>query len=97
MRSGTSCSARFCNQHTVLHEPRQKLEWAYFLNSGTVSLVFRTKDKESVEVGVVGNEGFTPIPLAAGLRSSPHLGVMQISGDGFKISASALEKKAREG
>jgi len=84
-------------QHTVLHEPRQKLRWAYFLNSGMVSLVFRTKDKESVEVGVVGNEGFTPIPLAAGLRSSPHLAVMQIGGDGFKISASALEGNLNHG
>jgi len=84
-------------QHTVLHEPRQKLQWAYFLNSGMVSLVFRTRDKESVEVGVVGNEGFTPIPLAAGLRSSPHLAVMQIGGDGFKISARALEGNLNRG
>jgi len=84
-------------QHTVLYEPRQKLEWAYFLNSGMVSVVFRTKDKESVEVGVVGNEGFTPIPLAAGLRSSPHQAVMQISGSGFKLSASALEGNLNHG
>ena len=84
-------------QSTVLFEPRRKLEWAYFLNSGMASLVFRTKQKESVEVGVVGNEGFTPIPLAAGLRSSPHLALMQIGGNGFKISASALEASLKHG
>lgn len=78
-------------QHTVLHEPRQKLEWVYLLNSGMVSLVCRTKKDESVEVGVVGNEGFTPIPAAAGLRSSPHQAVMQIGGDGFRMSINALE------
>lgn len=78
-------------QHTVLHEPRQKLEWMYLLNSGMVSLVCRTRKDESVEVGVVGNEGFTPIPAAAGLRSSPHQAVMQIGGDGFRISIKALE------
>ena len=78
-------------QRTVLHEPRQKLESVYFLNSGMVSLVFRTKNGESVEVGVLGNEGFTPIPVAAGLRSSPHQAIMQISGDGFQIRVSALE------
>lgn len=78
-------------QRTVLHEPKQKLEFAYFLNSGMVSLVFRTKSGESVEVGVLGNEGFTPIPLAAGLRSSPHQGIMQISGDGFRVNAAGLE------
>jgi CRP-like cAMP-binding protein len=78
-------------QYTRLHEPRQKLEFAYFLNSGMASLVFQSKGGESVEVGVVGSEGFTPIPLAAGLRSSPHQAVMQIGGDGFQLEAGTLE------
>jgi len=76
--------------HTVLHEPRQKLEFVYFLNEGMVSLVFRTQDQESVEVGVIGKEGFTPIPAIAGLRSSPHQAIMQISGDGFRLPVEAL-------
>ena len=79
-------------QRMVLHEPKQKLESAYFLNSGMVSLVFRTKNGESVEVGVLGNEGFTPIPAAAGLRSSPHQAIMQVSGDGFRIPVNSLER-----
>src|SRR5579864_880786 len=62
---------------TVLQEPKRKLEFAYFLNSGMTSLVFKTNGGESVEVGVVGNEGFTPIPVAAGLRRTPHQAVMQ--------------------
>lgn len=77
-------------QYFVLHEPRQKLEYIYFLNSGMVSLVFRTRERETVEVGVVGKEGFTPIPAAAGLRSSPHQAVMQISGDGFRMGIETL-------
>jgi CRP-like cAMP-binding protein len=78
-------------QRTVLHEPKQKLESVYFLNSGMVSLVFRTKSGESVEVGVLGNEGFTPIPVSAGLRSGPHQAIMQVSGDGFGMPVSAME------
>lgn len=78
-------------QYTVLHEPRQKLDFAYFLNSGMVSLVCKTRDGESVEVGVVGKEGFTPILVAAGLRTSPHQAVMQVSGSGFKLPVSAFE------
>jgi CRP-like cAMP-binding protein len=77
-------------QRLSLQEPNQKLEDAYFLNRGMVSLVFTTQKRESVEVGVVGNEGFTPIPVAAGLRRSPHRAVMQIGGDGFKINVSEL-------
>lgn len=77
--------------YTVLHEPRKKLEFAYFLNSGMASLVFNTNGGESVEVGVIGNEGFTPIPVAAGLRRSPHEAIVQVSGDGFRLSVDALQ------
>ena len=78
-------------QRLSLHEANRKLEDAYFLNRGMVSLVFTTQKGESVEVGVVGNEGFTPIPVAAGLRRSPHRAVIQIGGEGFKVNVSALD------
>jgi CRP-like cAMP-binding protein len=78
-------------QRRSLHEANQKLENVYFLNAGMVSLVFTTRSGESVEVGVVGNEGFTPVPIAAGFRRSPHRAVMQIAGEGFKVRANALE------
>jgi CRP-like cAMP-binding protein len=78
-------------QRLSLQEANRKLEDAYFLNRGMVSFVFTTRRGESVEVGVVGNEGFTPIPVAAGLRRSPHRAVMQIGGDGFKVQVNALE------
>lgn len=77
--------------HQVLHEPRQKLEFAYFLNSGMVSLVFVTREDDTVEVGVVGSEGFVPVSVAAGLRHSPHQAVMQIGGNGFRMSVDALD------
>lgn len=78
-------------QRFRLHEANQKLENVYFLNQGMVSLVFTTHKGESVEVGVIGSEGFTPIPVAAGLTRSPHRAVMQIGGEGFKVTVSDLE------
>jgi CRP-like cAMP-binding protein len=77
--------------HAIIHEPRQKIEFVFFPNSGMVSLVFRTNGGESVEVGVLGNEGFVPVQAAAGLRSSPHEAIMQINGDGFRMTVKALE------
>src|SRR5260370_39324806 len=44
-------------QRASLHEANQKLEDAYFLNSGMVSLVVTTRSGESVEVGVLGDGG----------------------------------------
>jgi CRP-like cAMP-binding protein len=78
-------------QRTILHEANQKLQTAFFLNTGMVSVVFTTRTGESVEVGVVGKEGFTPIPIAAGFRRTPHQAIMQIGGDGFRASVDALQ------
>ena len=77
--------------HMHLHEPNRKLDFGYFLNSGMISLVVTTRKAESVEVGVVGNEGFSPVQLSAGLTRNPHLAVMQIAGDGFRIAADVLQ------
>ena len=82
-------------QYSVLQEPKHRVESVYFLNSGMTSLVCRTQDGDSVEVGVVGNEGFTPIQVAAGLRSSPHQAIMQIGGNGFRLDLGVLEDAMR--
>jgi CRP-like cAMP-binding protein len=76
--------------HRTLHEPNRKLEFAFFPNTGMISQVVTTRSGRSVEVGVVGNEGFTPVATLAGLRRSPHLTVVQIAGEGFRLSTSVL-------
>ncbi|HEV2400184.1 MAG TPA: hypothetical protein VGS27_24815, partial [Candidatus Sulfotelmatobacter sp.] len=77
--------------HRILHEPTQKLEFAYFPNSGLVSLVVATEDGKTVEAGVVGNEGMTGVPSAVGLRRNPLREVVQVSGDSFRIKVRNLQ------
>ncbi|HEV2498360.1 MAG TPA: Crp/Fnr family transcriptional regulator [Terriglobia bacterium] len=77
--------------HLNLHEPREKLEFAYFLNRGLVSLVVATQEGKEAEAGVVGCEGIVGTPLAVGLYRSPLREVVQIEGNGFRVSASALQ------
>jgi CRP-like cAMP-binding protein len=81
--------------HLSLHEPTQKIEFVYFPNRGMVSQVVVTKDGRTVEVGVVGNEGYVGAGLAAGLSRSPVREVIQIAGDGFRMIGSALERIMR--
>ena len=50
--------------HLSLHEPTQKIEFVYFPNRGMVSQVVVTKDGRTVEVGVVGKEGYVGARLA---------------------------------
>jgi CRP-like cAMP-binding protein len=76
--------------HFVMHDPGEKLEFAYFLNEGMASLVVVTKDGRSVEVGVVGREGLVGTSLAVGLNRGPYRAIMQISGSGLRVPADVL-------
>jgi CRP-like cAMP-binding protein len=77
--------------HQSLHESPDGLEYGYFLNLGLTSLVIAIKDGRSVEVGIVGREGFVGTPIAAGLNRTPYGAVVQANGNGFRIKAEILE------
>jgi CRP-like cAMP-binding protein len=81
--------------HLSLHEPTQTVEFVYFPNRGMVSQVVVTKDGRTVEVGVVGNEGYVGAGLAVGLSRSSVREIIQIAGDGFRMMGSALERILR--
>jgi CRP-like cAMP-binding protein len=81
--------------HLSLHEPTQKIEFVYFPNRGMVSQVVVTKDGRTVEVGVVGNEGYVGAGLAVGLSRSSVREVIQVAGDGFRMIGNALERILR--
>ncbi len=74
-----------------LHEAEDGFDFAYFINTGMTSLVIATSDGRSVEVGIVGREGFVGAPLAAGLNRSPYRAFTQAAGGGFRIKAEILE------
>ena len=81
--------------HLSLHEPTQNIKFVYFPNRGMVSQVVVTKDGRTVEVGVVGNEGYVGAGLAVGLSRSSVREIIQIAGDGFRMIGSALERILR--
>src|SRR6202451_4595327 len=81
--------------HLSLHEPTQNIEFVYFPNRGMVSQVVVTKDGRTVEVGVVGNEGYVGAGLAVGLSRSSVREILQIAGDGFQMPGNELERVMR--
>lgn len=52
-------------------------------------------DGKSVEVGLVGKEGFIGLPLMAGLRSSASRVVTQGQGTAYRINADDMRNAAR--
>lgn len=79
-------------QYKIFYEQGSKIEHAYFLNQGMVSLVVSVHDGRSVEVGITGPEGVVGAPLAFGFESAPMRAIMQISGRGLRIASLILEE-----
>jgi len=82
--------------HHLLHETGDTLKSAYFCNSGMISILSVFPDGKSVEVGLVGKEGFVGLPLVAGFRSSPTRAIAQIEASAFRVDAETLIELLRE-
>jgi CRP-like cAMP-binding protein len=76
--------------HATLHETGEELEFVHFPNQGLVSIVVATRSGKTVEVAIVGHEGFVGMAAVVGLRRSPDRAVVQVAGNGFRIRADAL-------
>lgn len=77
---------------TILNEIGQPIAFAYFLNSGVVSIINVMSDGKSVEVGLTGKEGFIGLPVIVGYSTSPTRAIVQISATAIMISVRALKK-----
>jgi CRP-like cAMP-binding protein len=79
-------------QYQILHEPAEKIDFAYFLNQGMTSLVALSADGRSVEVGIVGREGMVGMSIAVGLLRGTFRAIMQMSGSGVRIRSEIFQQ-----
>jgi CRP-like cAMP-binding protein len=55
----------------VVHEAGETLKSGYFVSTGAISVLAVQPDGNSIEVSLIGNEGFTALPLLVGFHTSP--------------------------
>ena len=77
-------------RYKVLYEQGQKIEHAYFLNSGMISLVVIASDGRSVEVGISGREGVVGLGVVFGFDEAPTRAIVQFPGTGLRIASPTL-------
>jgi CRP-like cAMP-binding protein len=80
-----------------LSEPNEPIEYIYFLNSGLISTDALTEKGESVEVGVIGREGFSGLPALLDQPQMSHSVMMQGVGEGLRIRSSILRDQFVKG
>jgi CRP-like cAMP-binding protein len=63
----------------------RRVDHVYFLESGIGSVVISAGSNHSIEVGIVGNEGMTGLPVILQAERALHETFMQSAGHGWRI------------
>lgn len=82
--------------HQLLYEAGDTIKSGYFINEGMISVLSVQPDGKSVEVGLIGNEGFVGLPVLVGYRSSPTRLIVQGDGSAYRCDADTLMQLARQ-
>ncbi len=82
--------------HQVIYEAGETIKSVYFVNSGLISVLAVQPDGKSVEVGLIGSEGFTGLGILVGYHSSPTRLMTQGDGTAFRCDAETLRQLARQ-
>lgn len=78
-----------------IYEPNEPITHVYFPISGVVSLVSEMREG-TVEVGTVGREGMTGIPLVLRATTMPSRAFVQVPGHAYRVRGTDLFELLRE-
>lgn len=78
--------------HQLMHEAGEVVRSAYFINNGMASVLTVQPGGRSVEVGLIGKEGFVGLPIAFGFKTSPLRVVTQADGTAYRVDVPTLKK-----
>ena len=75
----------------VLETPDKPIQHAYFIEYGLASIIAANGHKR-LEVGLIGCDGMTGLPIVLGNDRSPNETFMQVPGNGQRIAADKLRE-----
>ena len=75
-----------------LEARNRRIDHVYFLESGFASVVANGVGERSIEVGLVGCEGMTGLPVLMATDRSPHETYMQFPGSGRRIGVADFNR-----
>lgn len=78
--------------HQVMHEAGEITMSGYFLNDGMGSVLTVQPDGGTVEVGLIGKEGFVGLPVIFGFKTNPLRVITQADGTAYRIEVSTLRR-----
>jgi len=82
--------------HQVLHEAGETIKSGYFVNAGLISILAVQPDGKTVEVGLIGREGFAGLPLLVGYSNGPTRVMTQADGTAYRCDAGTLKQMIQQ-
>jgi CRP-like cAMP-binding protein len=80
----------------IVSEPNEPIRHVYFPTTSFISLITPKGASESLEVGLVGNEGVFGITLVLGIDASPLKGLVQGGGLAMRMSVAQFRRASKE-
>lgn len=80
----------------VLFDPGQEVDTVYFLEEGLCSTVVMMENGSSIEVAMIGRDGFLGLEAVLGTGRSLGRSFVQIGGAGYAIDAGILVKQSQD-
>ena len=80
---------------TVLERPGEPIDFVYFPEEGLLSVISRFENGRDVEVGVVGREGMSGLPLILKDHRSTYATNVQVAGYAQRLPAEVLDEAMR--
>ena len=74
----------------IIYEAGDLADYAYFPLSGVISFLSSTEAGEVIEVGMVGNEGTTGIPVITHAQEMPYRAVVQLPVEALRMETRAF-------
>jgi CRP-like cAMP-binding protein len=81
----------------VLWEAGEEIRHAYFLTGGMVALLSVTQDAETVEIGMIGNEGMAGVAAVLRCEVAPYSVVAQLPANALRIDVRELRVEFSRG
>ncbi|MEN3333136.1 MAG: hypothetical protein V7641_2501 [Blastocatellia bacterium] len=74
----------------ILYEADEAIRHVYFPIKSVASLIWKTGDGTTIEVGMVGNEGMTGVSIISGIKTLPYQTIVQGADGAMKMKATLL-------
>jgi CRP-like cAMP-binding protein len=74
----------------MLEKSGRNIEQVFFPESGFASVVATQRNKTQTEVGLIGSEGMTGLPVVLGNHQTPNTTYIQLAGAGQQMPSDAL-------